>query len=55
MKTVILLIIVAVIAFFGLRSVYRMITGKESGCGCSCGGKCKSGGSCPSHDIKTEK
>lgn len=54
MKTVILIVIVAVIAFFALRSVFRMFTGKGSGCSCGCGG-CKSEGSCPSHNIKTEK
>lgn len=45
MKTVILIIIVAVIAFYSLRSVYRMLKGEESSCGCGseckgCGGKC---------------
>ncbi|MCJ8343027.1 MAG: FeoB-associated Cys-rich membrane protein [Cetobacterium sp.] len=34
MKTAILIIIVAIIAFFALKSVYKMFTGKG---GCSCG------------------
>lgn len=47
MKTVILIIIIAIIAFFSLRSVIRAFKGE----GCSCGdGKCSSGGcSCGSH------
>lgn len=49
MKTIILIIIVAIIAFFALRSVYRMFTGK-GGCSCGDGGKCSSGGcSCGIH------
>ena len=48
MKTIILLAIVAVIAFFALRSVYRMLTAKEGGCSCSCG-SCKASGKCPTH------
>ena len=48
MKTIILIAIVAVIAFFALRSVYRMLTAKEGGCSCSCG-SCKASGKCPTH------
>ena len=40
MKTIILIIIVAVIAFYSLRSVYRMLKGEESSCGCGTKGKC---------------
>lgn len=48
MKTVILIAIVAVIAFYSLRSVYRMFKGEESSCGC--GGGCKGcGGKCSDH------
>lgn len=48
MKTAILIGIVAIIAFYALRSVYKMLTGKEGGCSCSCG-SCKASGKCPSH------
>ena len=48
MKTVILIIIVAIIAFFALRSVIRSCKGE--GCNCGDSGKCSSGGcSCGSH------
>ena len=48
MKTIILIIIIAIIAFFALRSVVRAFKGE----GCSCGdGGCSSGGcSCGGHN-----
>ncbi|MGL4308664.1 FeoB-associated Cys-rich membrane protein [Cetobacterium sp. SF1] len=45
MKTIILLIIVIIIAYFGLKSVFKMFTGKG---GCSCGSDKK--GSCQFKD-----
>lgn len=52
MKTVILIIIVAIIAFFALRSVVRAFKGE--GCGCGEGGGCSSGGcSCSGHKSET--
>lgn len=54
MKTFILILIIAVIAFFALRSVYRMFTGK-GGCSCGDGGKCGSGCACGTHEHKTEE
>ena len=48
MKTIILIVIVAVIAFFALRSVYRMLTAKEGGWSCGCG-SCKASDKCPTH------
>lgn len=37
MKTVIVAIVVGIVAFFALKSVFKLFTGK-SGCGCSsCG------------------
>lgn len=56
MKTVILIIIIAIIAFFALRSVVRVFKGE--GCSCGDGGKCSSGGcSCGGHkhDDKEHK
>ena len=48
MKTVILIVIVAIIGFFALRSVIRSFKGEGGSCGD--GGKCSSGGcSCGSH------
>lgn len=54
MKTIILIIIIGIIAFFALRSVVRTFRGEG---GCSCGdGKCSSGGcSCGSHEKKEHK
>lgn len=60
-KTVILLIVVAIIAFFALKSVYKLLTGKG---GCDCGGghgtdhKCSCSGGCSScgaHHHEEEK
>lgn len=48
MKTIILMIIVAIIAFFALRSVYKMFKG-EGGCSCGDGGKCSGGCACGGH------
>lgn len=49
MKTIILIIIVAIIAFFSLKSVYKMLKG-EGGCSCGDSKKCSSGGcSCGTH------
>lgn len=41
MKTIILIIIIAIIAFFSIRSVVRAFKGEGCGCG---DGKCSSGG-----------
>lgn len=45
MKTAIVIIVVVIIAFFALRSLYRSLTGKE-GCGCGHGKNSKDGKSC---------
>ncbi|WP_462335887.1 FeoB-associated Cys-rich membrane protein [Fusobacterium varium] len=56
MKTIILIIIVAVIAFYSLRSVYRMLKGEESSCGCGSGGckGCGTKGKCSGHEHSHE-
>ena len=53
MKTIILIIIIAIIAFFALRSVVRVFKGE----GCSCGdGGCSSGGcSCGGHNHSSKE
>ncbi|MDU1910864.1 FeoB-associated Cys-rich membrane protein [Fusobacterium sp.] len=55
MKTIILIIIVAIIIFYSLKSVYKMLKG-ESGCGCGssgCKGKgCGTDGKCSGHEHK---
>ena len=53
MKTIILIIIVAVIAFYSLRSVYRMLKGEESSCGCG-SGSCGTKGKCSGHEHSHE-
>ncbi len=46
-ENIIVWLIVAIAAFFTLRSLYRIFTGKSKGCG-SCGSSCKSCDSTPS-------
>lgn len=55
MKTVILIAIIVVVAFFALRALVR--TFKGEGCSCGDGGKCSSGGvcSCGGHHKSEEK
>jgi hypothetical protein len=48
MKTIILIIIVAVIAFFSLKSVIKMLKG-EGGCSCGKSGSCNIKDKCNSH------
>ncbi len=48
MKTIILIVIVAIIAFYSLRSVYKMLKGEKSGCGCGCK-ECGSKNNCHSN------
>ena len=45
MKTVILIIVVAIIAFFALRSLIKTLTGK-GGCNCGSGHHSEDGKSC---------
>ncbi|WP_372712569.1 FeoB-associated Cys-rich membrane protein [Ilyobacter sp.] len=49
MRTIIVIGVVAVIAFFSLRSVVKMLKG-ESGCGCSKDSNCAMKDHCSSKD-----
>ena len=48
MKTILIIAVLVVVAFFCFRSLYQTMTGKK-GCGCSGGkGGCPLKGKCPS-------
>ena len=49
MKTVIIGGILLVIAFFSIRAVIKVLSGKESGCSC---GECNKKDSCGNYDDK---
>ena len=49
MKTIIIGGVLLVIAFFSIRAVIKVLSGKESGCSC---GDCSKKGSCKNYDEK---
>lgn len=53
MKTVILILIIAVVGFFALRSLFRVFKGE--GCSCGDGGKCSGNCTCGGHEHKEKE